>query len=527
MKPCCLILLSLIINSVLSKQKKRKYHKENGIIILNDANFNSTTKRFKHLFVEFTANWCGRYCKDISNDVTKAALRLTKHKPKITFARINVDENSKTHSLVSIHQYPTLYYYEKGVQFNYTGVMSEVGIIKWAMKRVLPPLIEHNILSEISNFKNTHEISLIYFGTDTDVLTFLKEKAIQDQDMFYSYCSLSTALGQYSVKANSIIIFRDYGEERTELSGKLTSNGMDRFIERNGKNKILGFNDQTAQMIWQKHQPGMFILRDSKGHQAEAMNRIAKNVADQLYGDIKIVLAEIEKKDEPVMQEGLFVSPSDLPAVRIVDTRNNKRLVYIFEEIVTEEAILQFYDDWTKGKLHPHLKSEDIPKDQTGGVFKVVSKTYVNEVLNHHSNVLVLYYTPHINVCKEYIIVYEEFASIMNKDYKDVNLRIASIDIQKNELENFDDRDIPAVKLFIIDPTSNKDQVPKTIKQLKNKKNDLNELIGFVQDNLNINISKPQEETEASKEEDKEPKSATTEPNSKPNPNLEPINQDL
>ena len=93
-------------------------------------------------------------------------------------------------------------------------------------KNTLPPVSDLMTLAEISDFKNTHEITVIYFGTDKNVIQVLNDNALDDSDIFYAKTDFLKAYENYGVKKNTIVLYKKYGEERTEFSGKLSKDGI-------------------------------------------------------------------------------------------------------------------------------------------------------------------------------------------------------------------------------------------------------------------------------------------------------------
>ena len=176
-----LFFLIILITEIQSrKQRKNRYHRDDSVIILTDLNFNRTITRLKNLLVLFYTSWCG-HCKNFLPIYTKASLYLYKLKPRINLAKIEMSSNKETASTYNINSYPTLKFFKNGIPYEYTGNLDENGIIKWMQKNTLPPILELMTLNDISNFKNTHEVSIIYFGKDENILKMLYDN-MEDMD---------------------------------------------------------------------------------------------------------------------------------------------------------------------------------------------------------------------------------------------------------------------------------------------------------------------------------------------------------
>ena len=125
------LFLSLIVLALL---KKKKYVREDTVLVLNDKNFNKTIHHFNHLLVVFYASWCG-HCQQFLPIFTKASLLLYKNKPRINLAKIEMSSNPITAKAYDIHSYPTLKFFKDGVAYNYTGMNSDIGIAQWMKKK--------------------------------------------------------------------------------------------------------------------------------------------------------------------------------------------------------------------------------------------------------------------------------------------------------------------------------------------------------------------------------------------------------
>ena len=128
------------------------------------------------------------------------------------------------------------------------------------------------------------------------------------------------------------------------------------------------------------------------------------------------------------------------------DPRNGF-LKYKMEGLINEENIINFYNKWKDNKLKIILKSEDIPKENNGPVYKIVSDSFKKEVLNNDKDVLVKFYAPWCIHCQELAPIYIELANKLKK-YND-KLLIAEADSTANEFEGVDVRSFLTIKFWL------------------------------------------------------------------------------
>ena len=451
-----LTLLVCILPSALSK-KKKKFPRDNTVLIIDDNNFNKTISHFKTILIEYTSKWGGSLCERISEDVTKASIQLYKNKPRINIGRVYLDNNKKIERQVNAGKFPTLIYYEHGIPQDFTGVMNVKGIIKWMLKKNNPPLLELNTLSEISNFKNTHQVSIIYFGNDTNHISSLQTLAKEDGDNFYGYCDFVTAYTHYNAKKGMVVLYKNYGEERTELSGKLTLNGLRQFIIKNSANVLLELNDEAFQLIYEYKQPALIVFVDKNDmNHHEIYDRLFKKIGESIYGKLKFIRSGVVTKSEMHLVNLLNIDKKKLPALRIVDFRDErKRKFYEFEGKVNEKEIVNFVNEWEKGKLTIMLKGENPPSEKEkyeNGLIKAVSKTFKKEVHDDKRNVLVYFYSKFMEKSIKKIGIFEWIGmDVHANEAKNKLLKLVKINIGDNELENLKITSFPKITLYKYD----------------------------------------------------------------------------
>ena len=101
------------------KKHKKKYERDNSVIIMKDSNFYKIINTIDILVLFYKKD--APNTKQFMPVYTQASLTLRNNKPRLYFGKIECDENPEVNSKEGITQHPTLKYYKKGKSFQYFG----------------------------------------------------------------------------------------------------------------------------------------------------------------------------------------------------------------------------------------------------------------------------------------------------------------------------------------------------------------------------------------------------------------------
>ena len=500
-----LLIITLIIQKSKSKnvssknKKKNKFKRENTLIILNDSNFERAIKHYKNILIIILPKHCISLCESRKSETIEASIKLYKHKPRLNIGKLIREESPITEKKLLIRKYPELIYFNNGKQEKFTSVFNYKGIINFMIKKSLPNIIELFTNSEIYNFKNTHDISIIYFGGEKNIINYLSNISNDDIN-FYSFCNFESSLKEFNMKNNSIVLYKKYGNEKNEFYGKITYNGLKNFIKKYSLDKVLQMNEETFKIIWEDENEGLFLVHDKKNKNSKIYSNILKEFSNKVYGRIKIIESGIDFNIEKQLLPILKITAKNLPAIRITNTSNIRKPVYEFNDIINIDNLMNFLTKYENHQLYPLLRSEEIlsnDEQKKFKVFKVVSKNFYNEVLTFNKSVLLfLFNNDNDNKTKEVYNIIERINDIILNDINYNNLlRIVQIDNLRNELWEIRISNFPHIKLM----KNLKDNKKESI-EYDNKEFSYNLIISFINKNLNLNIEL-EEEIKKEKEE--------------------------
>lgn len=438
-----LAIISLLTTSALTVE----FTEEEGVIVLDDQNFDEALKKYNPLLVEFYAPWCG-HCKELAPHYAKAAQTLKNDPNPFYLAKVDATVNTELAKKFEIEGFPSMKIFSHGKDpEDYNGGRTEPEIVQYLRRKTGPVTQTFTTVKEVTDFAAANEVAVVFFGAEDNLHKLYTELANAYDDLVFGECKTNECLNHFNVQNGNVVIFRKFDPKNAELRTAYTAEELKSFVDGNTTKLVSPFDEKVAQLVFGKQVPGLFFYR-AKGSESEALyDELAHSVAEELKGKIQVVVTDIQDGLEQRLAEYIGITSTELPSVRIHDTREDLKK-YNLEGAVTKESILAFVKDWLDGKLVQKLKSEDVSvtNDNKGAVLPLVGLNFAEYVYNKNKHVLVEFYAPWCGHCKKLQPVYDELAEKLKTTNPDIV--IAKVDSTANDVEGQDIQGFPTLKLY-------------------------------------------------------------------------------
>jgi len=422
--------------------------KDEGVLVLTEANFQEAIDANEFLLVEFYAPWCG-HCKALAPEYVKAAQTLAEKDSPIKLGKVDATEESKLAEKFDVRGYPTLKFFKNGKDLEYNGGRTADTIVTWLEKKTGPPAKTLEDVEGAKAFIADNEIAIVGFFKDTesaDAKAFLGAAGSMD-DYPFAITSVAAIFEEYKVSESGVVLFKNFDEGRNDLEGEVSEDAIVKFVSGNALPLVVEFNQETAQKIFSgeiKSHLLLFVSASAEDYSAKV--DIAKGIAKDHKGEMLFVTINTDEEDHKRIMEFFGLDESELPSMRIIKLEEDMSKFKPESTELSDENIRLFVKQYLGGSLKPHLMSEDVPEDWDKEPVKVlVGKNFDEVAKNTEKDVLVEFYAPWCGHCKQLAPTWDK----LGEKYKDSEtVVIAKMDSTANELEDVKVQGFPTIKLF-------------------------------------------------------------------------------
>ncbi|XP_045168058.2 protein disulfide-isomerase A4-like [Mercenaria mercenaria] len=413
------------------------------VVTVTKDNFDEFINSAELVLLEFYAPWCG-HCKRLAPEYEKAAQRLILHEPPIPLGKVDATVEKELVQQFGVTGYPTLKMFRNGKPSDYTGGRDAFGIVDHMHKysgeasKLLPEL------RDVKNLISKESATIIGFFDnleDEKLRAYMNVANDRREDLTFGHTLLPEARDIYKVNPGSVVVFKPekfYTKFEQKYSilkvADKSEEEIAAFVKEN-ELPLVGEYTQSTSKFYDEYQKDIlcvaFYTVDWSFDHRDATQLWRKKVANiaKDYKDIKFAIANEEDYINTMMKEvGLEDSPEEF---NLGCVKNGKKYRMEPMDEFDEDEIREFLNKLKKGKLTPQIKSQSVPKKNTGPVKVVVGKTFDQIVLDKKKDVLIEFYAPWCGHCKSLEPIYKELGKTLKKEK---NLVIAKLDATANDV---------------------------------------------------------------------------------------------
>lgn len=407
------------------------------VAVLTESNFDEFVASDLTL-VEFYAPWCG-HCKSLAPEYAKAATELLSH--GIRLGKVDATQEGKLAGRFSVSGYPTLKVFRNGKDFPYTGPRKAAGIVSYMKKQSGPAAKQLDTIADVEAFiKSDPE-------TQYAIVGFFNQEKQQNSQLYSAFTVLSNRMRDsfvfgkvydaqvaehFGVQQDALVAFKGFElkekDRRVVYEGDPSTKNVEDWMRSNSLPLVGEFTDEKADQYQKRDLPlaKLYLNFDPASSPKQFdyyMNRL-KKVAEEYKNKILFTFAQMSKNERAVDEFNLKGKEYGL----VIEQGWQDK--YKFEDKLSLDTLRKFFAAFDAGKLEKHVRSEDVPADNSGPVTVVVGKTFEQIVEDPTKDVLIEFYAPWCGHCKQLEPKYQE----LGKKFKKAdNVVVAKIDATAND----------------------------------------------------------------------------------------------
>ena len=283
----------------------------------------------------------------------------------IFLAQVDCTVEKTLASKYKVRGYPTLKYFQKGKDIDYSGGRTEASIENWMRKRASGNLItELKDANAIEEFKKKNNKFLVYFGDDKDHIKVLEDISNENDDFTFAKNNDEAAMKKYEVTKGKLVLFKDFETKKDVFNDKFLKDNILGFAYGFSYPPLMKIDMTSVPVIFHKGRSGLILFRENSSPDVKKLYDLMKSVGYKVRHILPVCYSDIKSSLEKELVSYVDVDVKKLPQIKIADTKGKiKKYTYTGELEV--DKIVQFVLDWKEGKLKDDdtLKKEQKAKD--------------------------------------------------------------------------------------------------------------------------------------------------------------------
>lgn len=420
-------------------------HAEDEVLVLTDSNFEQTINGPNPVLVKFYAPWCG-HCKAMAPEYIKLAETVKKENYPFVIAEIDATANGESARKYGVQGYPTIKFFIGGQSIDYNKDRKVDAFIEFMKKKSEPSSTELKGLEEVKEkLDNKEKRCILVSDNKADLEAYMNTGRMLEEFKFYH---TSEEVGKEifpEITKPSIVYLKNFGEKKMIYTGSFEPKDFQAFLKKNQFDIVSPLDNESGKVVFSDESKLGVILVVAAEKMDEELEKMYRHLAEKRKSDKYMFLTCTKDNDWGKRYFTFFgIEDSDAPLIEIVENKG-KTNRYRHTGKLTVDEISKFMDDFEANKIEKFIKSEPIPEENPGPVYKVVAKTFNDEIINNDMDVFVKYYAPWCGHCKALAPTFIELGESLKHNPK---LKLVEIDATKNDIEGVRVSSYPTLYLY-------------------------------------------------------------------------------
>ena len=344
-----------------------------------------------------------------------------------------------------VRGYPTLKFFINGIPINYEKERKTDAMLEFLKKKMEPSIQELKTVEEI---KDKAELKgrrcILVSDNSNDLANYEVTGKLVEEFKFY-YVTENLGKEYFpEITSPSIVVLRDFGEKKIIYTGSFNPSEIEKYLRTLQFDIVSALDEESAKIVFGggKKKGILLITYDTV---SDEIFENFKEFAEKHKSDKYMYLISKNNNDMGKRYTEFFkISENETPLVEIVDGQGRLSR-YRHTGKLNLEELEDFLDDYELGKIEKFIKSEPIPEINPGPVYKVVAKTFNEEIINNDLDIFVKYYAPWCGHCKNLAPIFEQMAANLMENKK---LKLVEIDATANDIEGVNINSYPTLYLY-------------------------------------------------------------------------------
>lgn len=393
---------------------------------LSETNFDADLANAEVALVKFYAPWCG-HCKALAPVFVEASEKL---KDEAVLAEVDCTVDKSLAKRFNIQGFPTLILFKKGKEAGrYEGSREVNDLVSYVRSQVGDALHPIATSDELLSMKQNASTPLCVIKTESANSTLAQMMAPVAESLrsVFTFALVTDAAVLPETAMESVTVMRSGDEVEAYHGNTSDESELQNFLKVATTPYFGEINAQTYRSyVAVAHQPmGWLFLGKNDHHLKELVLPVAQKYRE------KLVMCWLNAELYGAVGQQMAL-PTNVTYPAFVIESNKQHHVQPLDAPINETTIAEYIERFLHGEAKPTLLSQPVPEPETTNGLTTFVGSSLPEHLKTGKDILVFFYAPWCQHCKNLHPIYEKLAQRFEGS---ANLLIGKFDITTNNYE--------------------------------------------------------------------------------------------